>query len=48
VTAAFINDIETVFDNAREILNEPIVRALHDDMMRVMGRPDLEQGEDGL
>lgn len=48
VTTGFIDDVEAVFDNAREVLNEPIVRALHDDMMRIMGRPDLEQGEDGL
>ena len=48
VTDEFIRNLEEVFKNAGQTLNEPIVRAMHDDMMRIIGRPDLETGESGL
>lgn len=48
VTAEFISSLEKVFENAGEVLGQPITRAVHDDMMRIIGRPDLELGEDDL
>lgn len=48
VTQQFIHDIESVFDNAKDMVKEPILIAIHDDMMRLIGRPDLEIGEDNL
>lgn len=48
VTRQFIDDMEIVFENASKTLDAPIVLALHDDMMRLIGRPDLERGEEWL
>lgn len=48
VTPAFIDDLEKVFKNAEGTVKYPVVRAIHDDMMRLIGRPDLETGEDIL
>ena len=48
VTAEFISSLEKVFENAGEVLGPPITRAVHDDMMRIIGRPDLELGEDDV
>lgn len=48
VNEEFIASINKVFDNAAGVIGEPIIRALKDDVMRLMGRPDLEIGEDGL
>lgn len=45
---AFINNVNIVIDNAKKTIGLPAALALHDDMMRVMGRPDLEIGEGGL
>lgn len=48
VTNQFIQNMEAVFDNAKDVIKEPILRAIHDDMMRLIGRPDMETGEEGL
>lgn len=48
VTPEFIEKLDKVFKNAETTLSLPIIRAMHDDMMRIIGRPDLELGEDDL
>lgn len=48
VTKKFINDLEIVFKNAASTIEQPVLTAVHDDMMRLIGRPDLETGEDDL
>lgn len=48
VTDTFIENIDQVIRNAEQIIGTPIATALHDDMMRVIGRPDLEIGEEKL
>lgn len=48
VTPEFIEILEMVFDNAKNKVNTPKLTAIHDDMMRLMGRPDLEIGTDVL
>lgn len=48
VNTDFMETLNKVFDNAEERIGNPIKLALHDDMMRVIGRPDLEIGEEGL
>lgn len=44
----FIEELELIFENAKSKVSEPVVQALHDDMMRIIGRPDLELGEEDL
>ena len=48
VTDDFINRLEAVFKNAASTVDTSIITAVHDDMMRIIGRPDLETGEENL
>lgn len=44
----FIEKLDIIFKNAEERVGTPVIRAMHDDMMRIIGRPDLEIGEENL
>lgn len=44
----FIEQLEQVFASMEGKVNEPLRRAMHDNMVRLIGRVDLEIGEDGL
>lgn len=44
----FIRRVERLFANAKGKVDEPALAALHDDFMRMAGRPDLEIGETNL
>lgn len=44
----FLNKLEKVFENAKGTVKPPILTALHDDMMRLAGRPDLELGHENI
>ena len=48
VTDKFIQSLEYTFQNAAQAIDEPVLAALHDDVMRMIGRPDLETGENNL
>ena len=48
VTDKFIRNLEYTFQNAATAIDGPVLAALHDDVMRMIGRPDLETGENNL
>lgn len=48
VTDKFIQSLEYTFQNAAQAIDGPVLAALHDDVMRMIGRPDLETGENNL
>lgn len=48
VDKEFLDTLDTIFRNAEKSISPAIVTALHDDMMRVIGRPDLEHGSSDL
>lgn len=48
IDSDFIEKLDTVFENAQKRVSKPVIQAIHDDMMRIIGRPDLEIGKDGL
>lgn len=48
VTDDFIIKLESIFKNAESAVDVSIITAVHDDMMRLIGRPDLETGEENL
>lgn len=43
--ADFMEKLEKIFKKAEDRVRMPVLTALHDDMMRIVGRPDLEKGE---
>lgn len=45
ITPEFIATLKKAFDNAAKICNPVIVKAVHDDVMLLLGRSDLEVGE---